>query len=128
MSSFTSDPEVRITKHQTHGRTIFVLLKDFEYRVGDYDNPREIIRVPVGFQTDLTSVPLFLGIDYAHRAHAAIIHDFLLRSGRDPAEADDIFREALGVLGMGWVERSLYWLAVRSNSIRKQLLGEKVKG
>jgi hypothetical protein len=125
MSSFTADPEVRITKSQISGRTVYVLLTGFEYRVGDYQNPSEIITVPAGTKTDLMSIPSFLRciINVAHRAHAAIIHDYLLVNGAEPSRADAIFREALGVLGMGKFERNCYWFAVRANSSIKKLLG-----
>lgn len=130
--TFTSDPEVRVTKElskarwiwpfSSSGRTMFVLLQDFEYR-----RPNgEVIIVPAGFKTDFTSVPLWTGINYVRRAHASLVHDYLLVTGRDPGEADAIFREALQDLGMGWLERNLYWLAVRANSTTKKLFGMKI--
>jgi len=130
MSSFTDDPEVRITRDEVAGRTVYELLKAFEYRVGSYDNPLEIIRVPRGFKTDLMSIPrvLWFFFSISSHAHAAVVHDYLLSHGRKPAEADRIFREALGVLGMKNPLRAIYYGGVRLNSMIKQLLGIPING
>lgn len=128
MSSFTSDLIVRVTTKKMRGRTVYVLEKAFEYRVRSFDDPSEIVSVPVGFATDFMSFPSLFRIffDNAHRSKAAVVHDYLLSTGRKPAEADAIFREALGVLGAGKIERNFYYGAVRLTSMVKQLLRQPV--
>jgi hypothetical protein len=80
------------------------------------------IEVPVGFETDLASVPWGLWNilpkdgDYAP---AAIIHDWLYTShdlcGKpcERAAADDILLEGMEELGIGRVRRYIIWAAVR---------------
>lgn len=134
MSSFTSDLIVRVTTKQVRGRTVFVVERQFEYAVGSLENPTDIIKVPVGYETDFVSIPGWtrMFINHTHRAKAAVIHDRLLSEidageGRYTVkEADRILREALGVLGANVVERNLYYRAVRIYSMMKQLLGQKL--
>jgi hypothetical protein len=128
MSSFTEDLIVRVTNDMVHNRTVFVLWAGFEYRVGDFENPTEIISIPVGFRTDFMSIPAPLRafIDTGRGAKAAIVHDFMLSHGMPPKKADRIFREALGVLGFSLIERNAFYRAVRLYSQIKQLLGHPV--
>jgi hypothetical protein len=104
------------------GRYCVRLLETLEYRVGSEDSD-EVIRVPVGFETDFASIPwglwnLFppLGL----WARPAIIHDFLYdRGGVLPSktysrkEADMIFREAMSVVGVPAWRREVMFMAVR---------------
>lgn len=74
-------------------------------------------QVPVGFVTDLASVPR-LPIVYwlcGGRANKpAVLHDFLYSTGLVPrAHADAIFREAMAVVGVSRIIRNLMWLGVR---------------
>jgi hypothetical protein len=77
------------------------------------------ILVPVGFVTDFASVPRFVprwivDVNEEH-VYAAIVHDFLCRTGllKDRHLADEVFREAMKVCGVyGW-KRWLMWAAVR---------------
>jgi hypothetical protein len=133
MSSFTRDLVVRVSTKQVRGRTVFIIEREFEYAVGSLDNPTEIIRVPVGYETDFVSIPAWarMFINNIHRAKAAVIHDRLLTeidngSGRSAKEADRIFREALAVLGAGVIERNVYYRAVRCYTMMKQLMGQKL--
>lgn len=92
------------------------LLEPFEYRVGSLKS-NEVIRVPAGFVTDLASIPrLFWGIFPPHGeyAKAAIIHDYLYDHAiKTKKYADDVFFEAMGVLGVAsWRKYLIYW-AVR---------------
>lgn len=130
MSSFTDDLIVRVTDRQRRGRTIYVIEKPFRYAVGSLENPKEVINIRLGYETDFVSIPRWarMFVNNAHRAKAAVIHDFLLSeidagSGRKLREADDIFREALKVLGAGVIERNAYWLSVRITGKIKQFLG-----
>lgn len=133
MSSFTNDLIVRVTSRQVNGRTVYIIEKEFQYSVGSLEAPSEIILVPVGYETDFVSIPWWARtfINNAHRAKAAVVHDCLLTNidngcGRDPKQADRIFREALGVLGAGVVERNVYYWGVRLYSTIKTAMGKKL--
>lgn len=81
---------------------------------------RGLIVVPAGFETDGASVPrVFWNVlpplegDYAA---AAVLHDYLYREpgNLSRADSDAVFREAMGVLGVGWLTRWTMWSAVRA--------------
>jgi hypothetical protein len=84
---------------EIRGRTIYRLDSILSYCPKDDILP---IRVPIGFQTDLASVPrvplvfLWWG-DRAHRP--AVLHDYLYRTDSNPsvdrATADRTFRQAI---------------------------------
>lgn len=72
------------------------------------------IDVPVGFVTDLTSVPRFLwsvSPPNGKYAKAAIVHDYLYTNAiGTKAWADEVFCEAMGVLGVPrWRKYLMYW-------------------
>jgi len=75
------------------------------------------INVPVGFQTDLASVPKLPVIyeAWGNRAHyEAVIHDYLYRSDSVPSAsfglANAVFMEAMAVRGKPWYVRyPMYW-------------------
>ena len=79
------------------------------------------IIVPLGFETDFSSVPripivYMLFGDRAHRE--SVVHDFLYRKDALPAatreQADDVFLEAMKCRGKGFFVRyAMYW-GVRS--------------
>jgi hypothetical protein len=76
------------------------------------------ILVPDGFLTDFASIPRVLrsviGDAAGPYAPAAVVHDFLYRTGLVPrAEADAIFREAMGELKIPRQKRWTMWLGVR---------------
>lgn len=87
-------------------------------------NPRQSFEIPlevIPFQTDLASVPRFLTWlvpRYGLYTKAALIHDHLCSArpednpARDRFEADEIFREAMRELGVGWLRRWMMWGAV----------------
>lgn len=80
----------------------------------------KVIVVPVGFRTDYASVPrlpvaylLFGGV----AEEAAVVHDYLYTSyvvGVTRAQADDVFAEALKVMGVPAWRRGPMWAAVRA--------------
>jgi len=94
----------------------FEMLEPFAYHVGDYPS-EEIILVPKGFKTDLASVPrIFWNIVPPHGkyAKAAIVHDYLYVEAYKTKEyADNIFYEAMGVLGVPEWKRTVMYLAVK---------------
>lgn len=118
MSIFT---EILLVSPLADGRT-WVIMKDFGYDVGA-EGSSDRISVPLGFMTDFASVPRpFWSIlpQWGKYGNAAVIHDFLYwEQRRTRKEADDIFLEAMGVLGvskltagvMYWAVRLFGWLA-----------------
>lgn len=111
MSSFTTPADMRMV-----GQYSFELLAPFEYHVGDYPSD-EVIRVPAGFVTDLASIPRALWSvlpPHGRYAKAAIVHDWMyVEAYKTKAYADQVFLEAMGVLGVGKVRRTLMYFAVR---------------
>lgn len=78
-----------------------------------------VIVVPEGTETDFSSVPrapfafwLFGGI----ADKAAVVHDALYsgRYGVSRKQADEVFREAMKVCGVGTVRRAFMFAAVRA--------------
>jgi hypothetical protein len=83
-----------------------------------YRGNRESWTVPVGFVTDLASVPrmaAWLIPRYGTYTPAAILHDYLWRERPvSKADADGLFRRCLGELGVSWPKRWMMWTAVRA--------------
>ena len=64
------------------------------------------IDVPAGFVCDLNSIPqpLWFVSPPSDYPEAGVVHDYLYATGSLPRRtADTLYREALGVLGSGWV-------------------------
>jgi hypothetical protein len=82
-----------------------------------WDDGRNNIEVPVGFVTDLATVPKFLRgvLDVNGRSRRpATLHDWLYNTQTLPrAECDDIFRRALLIEGEG-ISQWLYFAGVRA--------------
>lgn len=124
MSSFTT--QLKVTPLGDGRR--WKLIEPFEY----YRTGREHVRytVPAGFITDFASVPRLLWPilpPYGRYGKAAVLHDYLYRSGIvGRCEADIIFKEAMEVLGVArWKRRVLYagvrlFGAKRFNKFRKE--------
>jgi hypothetical protein len=112
------------------GRSLWALQRELEYRPGDGDE--ELIIIPRGFVTDLTSVPRIVWSFYPPDgpwAKAAVIHDFLyFTSGTgvwhthrgitraapySRIEADDILKQAMADRKIGKWEQLVIWTAVR---------------
>ncbi len=88
----------------------------FEYHVGELESGI-VIRVEKGFQTDLASIPRIVWPilpPHGNYGKAAVIHDYCYVHAIESKEwADNIFREAMGVLGIPrWKRFAMYW-AVR---------------
>jgi hypothetical protein len=77
----------------------------------------EILTVPVGFETDFASIPRFLWAIYPPAGKwgkAAVVHDWLYASGdRTRLECDEIFKDAMEILGVPWLRRQVMYRAVR---------------
>ena len=88
-----------------------------------------LIKVPVGFLTDIASVPqIFHTVfkPYGKHNRAAIIHDYLYKfKGNFPGynyqftrvEADRIFLDIMKVDGVSWFFRNTMYLAVKYYNI-----------
>ena len=80
--------------------------------------------VPEGYVTDLASVPRLLRwavpVANAKNRRAAVVHDYLCTHGealglvRDQKQADKVFREALGVEGLGRFKSGALYYPVRT--------------
>ncbi len=116
MSSFTKPLRVEITQHKVEGRTLAVLLEDFDYHVGSEES-NDVITVTAGFMTDFASVPrLFWRLfpPLGRYAKASVVHDWgYVVQDRTRAEYDWIFFEAMGVLGVALWQRLILYVAVR---------------
>ena len=84
----------------------------------------KVVKVPTGFFTDLASVPKLLQaivpVANAKNRRAAVVHDYLCyrpiqeQYSITQADADRIFREALGVCNVNPVGQWAMWLPVRT--------------
>ncbi len=87
-----------------------------------FDGGGVSVRVPAGFQTDLTSIPRWLRSWLPHDgqyAPAAVTHDYLYslcRAGEKGCSrflADAIFRDGMRLLGVPMLRRVVIYYAVR---------------
>ena len=97
------------------GRTWF-LREDFGYDIGS-EGSGDPIDVPVGFLTDFASVPRplwWLFPMWGRYGNAAVIHDFCYwQQTLSRRRADQVFLEAMEVLGVGRGTRTMLFAAVR---------------
>ena len=121
MSSFT-DP---LTVVQIPFSDEWATLRAFSfwYDCDEIDLPMDVrcrgrVTVPEGTRTDFASIPQVLwsliGHPAGRYAQAAVLHDYLYRTGAlSRARCDELFREAMEVLGVPWHQRWLMWAGVR---------------
>jgi hypothetical protein len=112
MSGFT---EALVVSPLADGKT-WVIVRHFGYDVGA-ENSGDHIGVAIGFKTDFATVPRPFWIilpKWGRYGNATVIHDWLYWTQTRPRrEADVIFLEAMGVLGVSsLVKYPMYW-AVR---------------
>lgn len=102
----------------------FEVIEDFPYI--SYVWNRELINVPEGFKTDFASTPWFTRPFFPPTGRyneAAVVHDYLcyLSNRRHHSKetrkimrkfADDVFIEAMTVLGVGKIKRSIMYKGV----------------
>lgn len=122
MAGFLSPLKVE----RLNGGNKWKVLEKFEYCVGS-PTGMEVVTVPEGFVTDFASIPRGLWNIFppvgGKYDKAAVIHDKMykepkveingLRYRIDRTYADEIFKEAMGVLEVGWFSRWAIYLAVR---------------
>ena len=111
MSSFTKPLIVR----HING-TSWELMETFEYYL---ENGEEIVRVPKGFITDFASIPRlfwsFIGHPTGRYGKAAIVHDWCyFKRVFTRKKCDQIFEEAMEVLGVNWFKRKAMYFSVRA--------------
>lgn len=113
MSSFTTP---LVVTPLADGR-MWQIVGRFEYCVGSLERPRYVISVPNGFCTDFATIPRALWSIFPPTGQwgkAAVIHDYCYENAiRTRRWADNVFYEAMGVLGVPSVTRWLMWAAVR---------------
>ena len=112
MSRFT---EILTVSPLADGKT-WVTRKDFGYDIGE-EGSGNTINVPIGFMTDFASIPRPLWAflpRWGKYGNAAVIHDYCYwEQSRTRKEADDIFREAMGVLKVSPCKIRLMYYAVK---------------
>ena len=121
MSSFT-DP-LTVTK-LPGGK--WKVSRPFRYYIG-CEGSSSFVNIPEDFETDFASVPRGLWNLFppdGKYSQAAVLHDFLYcKKGRiksiigNPVSrktCDEIFLEAMQVLGVPWLSRHIIFLAVRA--------------
>lgn len=124
MSSFTTPLVTEFI-----GPDQFRLVEPFEYHIGTYPSEQKVI-VPVGFETDFGSIPKifrWLLSPTGQWGKATVVHDYLCvhKIVTTPEgerivsrkEADDIFNEAMTVLGVNKLARYAIYSAVRAYAI-----------
>lgn len=136
MSSFTKPLIVTAVHSQPRGwrrilppgmqRPRWKIWLGFDYAVGDLNAPSEVITVPGSFVFDGASVPLLFRVlvPMAHPNYiqAAALHDWMLeRPQYSRRYCDQVFHEALWVLGMPAIWRSAMFAAVRIGSARAHM-------
>lgn len=111
MSTFTTPADLRLLPNFK-----WEVISPFEYHVGTFPS-REVIVVPIGTITDLTSVPRAFWSVYPPNgpyAKAAILHDYLYQNAIGSKEwADNIFLEAMEVLKISKTTRTILYNAVK---------------
>ena len=81
-----------------------------------------VVTVPTGYTTDLASVPRLMRwvvpVANAKNRKAAVVHDYLCTHGdgvvKNQKQSDKVFREALGVLGLGRFKSGALYYPVRT--------------
>jgi len=120
MNAFLTELDVTPVQDGRHWK----LLSPFKY-CADLGADGELITVPAGFISDLASIPRFLWDLYPPEGQwdwGAVVHDYLyVMAGVIPGatrtysklDADNIFRDALALQGVGPITRNLMYAAVR---------------
>lgn len=129
MSSFTTPIRAELLDDGVRWR----LLERFVYHVG-VEGSGEIIAVPAGYVTDFASIPKvcwsIIGSPMGKYSKAAVVHDYLYDQGGlipratdsdggtayrrySKADSDNIFKEAMRVLGVGNPRRWMMYQAVK---------------
>lgn len=101
----------------------FEVAKGFNYLCDFSKNGQRfnVYRVPEGIKTDFASIPRafrWMIARVGKYGKAAVLHDWLCeRKIVSRKEADQIFLEAMTILGVGWFKRRTMYFGVRAYSI-----------
>jgi len=110
MSAFTTPLILKMLPNER-----FEVAQAFTYHIGELGSGN-IINVPKGFVTDLTSVPRLLWPvlpPHGFYGKAAVLHDYLYVNGlKTKAIADNIFLEAMTVLNIPKYKRIIMYKGV----------------
>ncbi len=119
MSNFTKPLILKFLDKAEEGKW-FELAEEFEFYY-DWSDYRQSYTVPEGFKTDFASIPkVFRAVLSPIGLHgkAAVLHDYLCEYGYiTRKKVDQIFLEAMKVLGVGWLRRTVMYGGVRAFSI-----------
>jgi hypothetical protein len=112
MSAFLSKLEMENADGKDDGEWLLVAPLVYQSDVASMT-----LTAPVGFSTDLASVPRLPVVFWlcgSTSNEAAVVHDYLYRSKILPrAKADAVLREASAVTGVAAWRRGLMWAGVR---------------
>ena len=113
MSQFTAP---LLVTPLTDGRSWVIVTDDFSYDVGR-EGSGDTVVVPCGMVTDFASIPRpiwWFAAPWGTHGHAAVVHDagYYIQD-RTRRQYDRVFLEAMVVLGVGAIKRTLMYLAVR---------------
>lgn len=127
MSHFTEQPLRLDFLDYSTNKKHFQLAQELIYHVG-HESSEDVVRVPVGYQTDFASVPrIFWSIlpPVGRYSRAAVVHDYLCEQCethhyqydqcdiKTRKEADYIFLEAMYVLNVKPWKRCVMFYGVR---------------
>lgn len=111
MSSFT---EPLIVQKLPNGT--WKIVKGFRYYIG-HEGSEEFIDIPEGFETDFASTPWGVRNMFPKDgpwSQAAVVHDMCYQKRLYPRKrCDQIFLEAMTILGVPWWKRRLMYSALR---------------
>ncbi|KKK70890.1 hypothetical protein LCGC14_2919420 [marine sediment metagenome] len=99
----------------------FELYEEFEFYIDWTKTHRQTFTVPKSFKTDFASIPKVFRVilsTVGKHGKAAVLHDYLCEYGYlSRKKADLVLLEAMRVLGVGYIKRTIMYRAVRIYSI-----------
>ena len=111
MSTFTTPLICVVLDNMT-----YQVYQEFDYYIG-YQGSSNNISVPAGFITDFASIPRILWSvlpPNGKYTKAAVLHDYLYKNAiKNKQWADDVFYEAMLVLGVSKITAKLMYNAVK---------------
>jgi len=113
MTEITSPFSKLYVEVLTTGRN-FLLTEEFSFTQPGH----EPVVTPVGFKTDFASIPRFATFfvpKLGRYTYPAVTHDYLCRIAKtweERAGADWMFRNAMEVMGVGFLRRWVMWFSV----------------
>jgi len=117
VTDFRYVSDLFLVRYKAGDGKLFHLLKPYTVTYKFEGNLTETT-VPRGFNTDLASIPVivpkWVAQKVANHLEAAVVHDFLYRTGAYTRElCDHIFLAAMEAAGVPWWRRQLMYRGVR---------------